>query len=229
MHIFSLGVDRVTGAHLLCNGEFVVVYISRHDSGTTLGAAYDGTHAHHATANDEDDVDIRNHGTADSVEPHTHRFDEGTGTGCEQSCGNHLLPWQGDIFAHGSPALYAKGLIVLTGVHTPVTAGGALATVRVGVDGHSHTRLQALRHVFAYAHDSGAYLMAWYHWHSHHGVATTEGAQVATTKTHVLQLQEHLIIARLGLCQVDDLHHRRLTNLNCFHFFLCIYSLIFLI
>ena len=99
---------------------------------------------------------------------------------------------------------------MLTGIHTAITAGGTLATIRVGVDGHGHARLQTLRHILADADDRSTHLMARHYWHAHHRIATTEGAQVTATKSYILHLQEHLIIARLGRCHIDDLHHRRL-------------------
>ena len=210
MNIILQGIDGIAGTHLTGDGEFLIVDIRSNDSSTTRGTAHNGTHTHHTTADDHHHVDIRHLCTADGVETHTHRFDEGTGTGCEQSCRNDFLPRHGDILAHGSPTLHTECLVMLTGIHTAVTTGGTLATVRIRIDGHGHAGLQALGHVLANADDRGTHFMARHHRHAHHRIASTEGAEVTTTKTHVLQLQEYLIVARLGRCKVDDLHHRRL-------------------
>ena len=177
-------------------------------------------HTHHTTTNHHHHIDIRHLGTVHSMEAHTHRLYQGTGTWIQTLSWNHFLPWQHQQFAHGAPTLHAKRLVVLTGIHPAVTTRGALATVGIGIHSHNHAGLQQVGHILTHADNLGPHLMTGHYRHLYHRVTTAEGIQVATAETHVSHFQQHIAIAHLRLDHVNHLHHRRLTNLNCFHFYI---------
>ena len=78
---------------------------------------------------------------------------------------------------------------MLTSVYPTVTARGAFTAVGVGIDGNNHAGLQTFRHVLSYADNLGTYLVTRHYGHLYHGVATTEGVEVATAETYILHLQ----------------------------------------
>ena len=119
---------------------------------------------------------------------------------------NDLLPGQGDVFTHGSPALHAKGLIMLAGVVTTVATGGAYTTVGIGIDGDSHALHQMLGHTGTRLFYHCTNLMTGHHWHLHHRVQPTIGVQVTAAETHILDTQQHLVCPALGLFQLYYLH-----------------------
>ena len=218
VHILLKRVHGVGGSHLLGQRQFLVVDICRNDGGPTQSCTHHGAHAHHATANHHHHVDIRHLGAVHGVETDTHRLYQRTGAGVESLGGNHLLPRQHEQFAHGAPALHAERLVVLAGVHAAIAARGALTTVGIGIHGNNHAGLQHIGHVLAHADNLGAHLMARHDRHFHHGVAAAECIQVTAAETHISHFQQHFAIAHLRLGHFNHLHHRRLTNLNCFHY-----------
>ena len=120
------------------------------------------------------------------MEAYTHRFNQGTGTRCEQSGRNHFLPRQHDILAHGTIALHAQCLVMLAGIDTSIAAGSTLPTIGIGVTSNDHARLQSLRNSGSYLLNDSSYLMTRNDWHLHHGVLPQISAEVRTTETDIL-------------------------------------------
>ena len=151
------------------------------------------------------------------MEAHTHGLDEGTGTRCEQSGRNHFLPRQYDIFTHGTIALHTQRLVMLAGIHTGITAGSTLATIRIGVTGNHHTWLQPLRHISTHLFDDSPNLMTRDHRHLDHRVLSQIGTEIRPAESDILQTQKHLVGMQLLLRNVYDLHLTQTRNLYCFH------------
>ena len=122
MHILSHGVDGMAGTHLTGQRQFLVVDIRSNHCGTALHTTYDGTHTHHTTADNDYGVDICHLCTTHGMEAYTHGFYQRTSSGRKLACGDNLLPRQGNQFAHGTIALHTKRLVMLTGIHSVVTA-----------------------------------------------------------------------------------------------------------
>ena len=220
MHVVSAGVHRVAGTHLSGQGQFLVVNVGSNDGGTALCCTHHGSHAHHATANDQHHVDVGDLGTAHGVEAHTHRLDEGTGAGREQPCGNDLLPGQDNKLAHGTITLHAQRLVVLARIDARVAARSTLATVGIGIHRDHHAGLQALGHIGSHTLDHGTHLMAGNDRHAHHGVLAQISTEVGTTKSYILQAQEHLVGLHLLCGNVYNFHLAQARNLYCFHLIL---------
>ena len=151
------------------------------------------------------------------METNAHRLDEGAGAGIEITSGNHLLPRQSDELAHGTVTLYTQCLVMLTGVYALVTARGALAAVSVRIAGYHHAGLQVFGHVGTHLFNHGTHLVARYNGHFYHGVLTQPCAQVGTTKTYILEAQQHLVGLHFLLRNVYYFHLALARNLYCFH------------
>ena len=80
MDIFRKGVDGIGGTHLMGQRQLFVVNVGSNDGSATLGGTYDGSHAHHAAADDHHHVDVGHLGAAHGVEAHAHRLYQGAGT-----------------------------------------------------------------------------------------------------------------------------------------------------
>ena len=200
------GVDAVGCASLNGKVELLLAQIHSNDGGSTLHAANDGTQAHHATTEDEHDVDVRHLATAHGMESNRHRFDEGGITWGDVLDGDDLLPRQGNIFAHGTIALHTKCLVVLAGIETSVAAGGTMAAVGIGIDSDHLTNLEVSRTIGADCLDYSANLMTRNDVGLGHGVAAKERVEVAAAKTDILEPKQHFARTSDGLWKVDDLY-----------------------
>src|SRR5690606_568529 len=97
---------------------------------------------------------------------------------------NHFLPRHHNIFAHGTIALNAQGLVISTCVGATVSAGGTALAVGIRVHGATQPRLQVIGYLLAQLCYFRAYLMTRYDWKLYHGVLTEEGIQVGSAKAY---------------------------------------------
>ena len=77
MHIFCLGINGISGTHLLGEFEFLIVDIGSDNRCTTQGRTDDGTHAYHSATYYHNCVSISHSATVDSVKTNAHRLNQG--------------------------------------------------------------------------------------------------------------------------------------------------------
>ena len=203
------------GATNTHNGQFLVIHVASYNLCTTHDSTHYSTNAHHTTANNHDSIGIDHLCTADGMETDRHRLDDGSMLYCDVANGDDLLPGNGDIFTHGTIALYSQCLVVLTSVVTSVLARRAVAAVGIWVDGDCHSGLQVCWNRSTYFCYLGTNLMTRNNRHLHHGVQSAVSIQVAAAEAYIMDAKQHLIGTALRF--LDIYHLGRLGDLYCFH------------
>ena len=98
---------------------------------------------------------------------------------------HHLLPGHGYEFRHGAVPLYAKSLVMFTSIDTSVPAGGALAAIRVRIDGDMLSRTQKVGDIRTHSLYRSAHFVAGDDRQPYHRIPSQVGIEIGTAETHV--------------------------------------------
>ena len=152
------------------------------------------------------------------MEAHRHRLYQSTGLGRKPVGRDYLLPRKNDKLTHSTVALDTQRLVVLTGIHSPIPATGAMSATGIGVARHLHPWLQAFGNTFSTGFYHGSHLVTRNDGILGHSVSSHKGVDVRAAKAHILHFEQHLALLRFG----GSLHFNHFTflivgNLYCFH------------